>query len=566
MFKKLIYLVIFLFIAIAASLFYVNGINGEQQNKDISHPSSQEPIEEEDPAHSNENSKALIEEIISMSKQGKLPHIPFIAGKTEIQEVNEKWGEPKQINKISNKNYADYTEQMGTIGYQNQTIFDIRSFHNVLQTIHFNDIEQTQGVPDEIRYYKDESHNQIILVYHVNEQYDLKWILPKPSEHEPNPKVHHISVFTEIINRDDHYVSISDMSIDEKIGQMILAGISGTTLNANTKSLISQYKVGGIIAYKENVENPTQTAQLLNSLKTENAKNRIPLFLSIDQEGGDISRLPGNLLDLPTNHQIGRINNSTFSFEIGTLLGKEVKGFGFNLNYAPVLDVNSNPNNPIIGNRSFGNSPEIVSKLGIQTMKGIQSQNVIPVIKHFPGHGDTSVDSHLELPKVNKSLKDLEQLELIPFKKAIEGGTDVVMVAHILLPKIDATYPASISKNIITGILRNQLDFTGVVITDDMTMDAIEKNYDLGEAAVQSVKAGSDIIMVAHDYNKIVKVIHALKLAVANGEISEERIDESVHRIIQLKRKYNLDQGKVNGVNIGELNHAIERVLNKYMD
>lgn len=359
---------------------------------------------------------------------------------------------------------------------------------------------------------------------------------------------------------------LEDMSLDEKIGQMIIAGISGTTISEETKSLISQYQVGGLIAYKVNLEDEKQAVQLLNSLKTENTKNKFPLFLSIDQEGGYISRLPGGLIEIPTNEKIGSINNSQFSYEIGTLLGKELEAFGFNLNYAPVLDVNSNPNNPIIGNRSFGNNPEIVSELGIQTMKGIQSQNIIPVIKHFPGHGDTSVDSHLELPKVSKSMEELRQVELVPFADAIESGADVVMVAHILLPEIDAIYPSSMSKTIITDLLRKQLHFNGVVVTDDMTMSAIADNFDLGEAAVESVKAGTDIVMVAHDYNKIVSVINALKTAVINGEISEARVDESVSRIIQLKKKYKLDGEKVEEVNVEELNHEIEKTLNLYVN
>ncbi|UZN01027.1 hypothetical protein OL548_18860 [Lysinibacillus sp. MHQ-1] len=202
---------------------------------------------------------------------------------------------------------------------------------------------------------------------------------------------------------------------------------------------------------------------------------------------------------------------------MGQLLGEQLKAFGFNLDFAPVMDVNSNPNNPIIGDRSFSNKPDIVSQLGIQTMQGLESQQVIPVIKHFPGHGDTSVDSHLELPKVSKSLDDLTKLELIPFKAAIDKGVDVVMVGHILLPKIDQQYPSSMSKEIITGILRNQLGFDGVVMTDDMTMKAITNHFNIGQAAVDSVKAGNDIILIAHEFANVTAAIDALKAAVKNG-------------------------------------------------
>lgn len=359
---------------------------------------------------------------------------------------------------------------------------------------------------------------------------------------------------------------ISNMTLNEKIGQMIFAGMSGTTLNQQTKTLINKYKIGGIILYADNLKTPKQTVRLLNKIKEENAQNHFPLLLGVDQEGGRVSRLPGNLLNLPTNKKIGNINNADFSYKIGTILGKELKAFGFNLDFAPVLDVNSNPNNPVIGGRSFGNNPEIVSKLGIQTMKGIQSQNIIPVIKHFPGHGDTSIDSHLQLPKVNKSLAELKELEIIPFARAIENGADVVMTAHILLPRLDAEYPASMSKRIITGILRKQLEFDGVVITDDITMEAITDNYGIGEAAVKSVKAGSNIILVAHGYENALSVIDALKTAVQNGVIAEETINDSVRKIIQLKRNYNIKNEKVENVNIKKLNELIRHVSNKYMD
>jgi beta-N-acetylhexosaminidase len=258
------------------------------------------------------------------------------------------------------------------------------------------------------------------------------------------------------------------------------------------------------------------------------------------------------------------INNSQFSYKVGTILGKELNKFGFNLDFAPVLDINSNPKNPIIGDRSFGNNPDLVSKLGIQTMKGIQSQNIIATIKHFPGHGDTSVDSHLELPIVYKNLTELKKLELIPFEHAIDNGADVVMVAHILLPKLNANYPSSMSKVIITDILRKQLDFSGVVITDDMTMKAVTDHFKMGEAAVDSINAGSDIILVAHDYNKIVETITSVKSAVQQGDISEQRINDSVRRIIMLKRKYGINNTKMGVVNIEELNHSIKNLLDEY--
>lgn len=246
------------------------------------------------------------------------------------------------------------------------------------------------------------------------------------------------------------------------------------------------------------------------------------------------------------------------------MLGKQLATFGFNLNFAPVLDVNSNPNNPVISHRAISHDPTIVAALGIQMMKGIQSENIIPVIKHFPGHGDTSVDSHLALPMVNKSIKELDQVELLPFKKAIEENADVVMIAHILLPQIDKQYPASISKTIITELLREKLGFNGVVITDDMTMKAITNHYSLQEAALLSVKAGNDMILIAHDEDKIFSIIDELVTSVQRGEISEQRINESVMRILKLKEKYQLSHSLIPNANIEELNKEIHTILNKY--
>lgn len=238
--------------------------------------------------------------------------------------------------------------------------------------------------------------------------------------------------------------------------------------------------------------------------------------------------------------------------------------FGFNMDFAPVLDINSNPKNPVIGDRAFGSELEIVRDLGIETMKGIQSGGIISVIKHFPGHGDTSVDSHIGLPTVEHDIERLNSLELVPFRDAIKDGADTVMVAHILLSKIDPDYPSSLSKTVITGILREKLGFKGVVISDDMTMGAIVENYEIGNAAIKAINAGSDIVLVAHGYDNSLAVINSIKEAVTNGIISEERLNESVYRILSLKQKYNITDDIKDSIDIEGINNSIQEILAEF--
>ncbi|MBL4934533.1 beta-N-acetylhexosaminidase [Clostridium sp. YIM B02515] len=359
---------------------------------------------------------------------------------------------------------------------------------------------------------------------------------------------------------------VSKMTLDEKVGQMVISGVDGYTNDTHSSELITKYHVGGFILLGQNVKDTNQVLNLLNSLKDTNKKSgsSIPLFLGVDQEGGRIDRMSPSFEKFPTNKAIGQINNSTFSNSIGKAIGQEVKSFGFNLDFAPVLDINSNPKNPIIGDRSFGATSQVVTKLGIETMKGIRSENVIPVVKHFPGHGDTSVDSHTGLPIVNNDLARLKSFELVPFAEAIKNNVDMMMVAHILFPKIDSKYPATMSKTIITDVLKNSMKYKGLIITDDMTMGAITSNYNIGEAAVRSVNAGSNIILVCHDFDKEVQVIEKIKAAVKDGTISQETINSSVYKILQLKQKYQIADKSINTVDVKSINSLIKKTVNSY--
>jgi beta-N-acetylhexosaminidase len=352
---------------------------------------------------------------------------------------------------------------------------------------------------------------------------------------------------------------LAAMTLDEKLGEMIIAGIAGSTASEQTKRMIVRQHVGGIIFYKENVTDPNGVVTYVKQLKSWNKDNEAPLLVSVDEEGGRVSRLPG-LAPLPSGREVGQAGSTSYAAEIGGFLGDASSSMGFNMDFAPVLDINSNPKNPVIGDRSFGATSKLVTAMGMNVMKGIASAGVIPVVKHFPGHGDTSVDSHLELPIVKKSLEQLQAFEWLPFKEAIKEGADAVMIAHILFPKLDANYPASLSKVVITDELRGTLGFKGVILTDDLTMGAIAKNYGMGEAAVRTIKAGSDILLVAHGYDNVDKILAALKKSIKNGDITEGRIDESVTRILQLKEKYQLtDAISKETPNLTRLNASIRK-------
>ena len=331
---------------------------------------------------------------------------------------------------------------------------------------------------------------------------------------------------------------INSMTLDEKIGQLIITGFNGSEYNDDMDRLINEYKVGGVILFARNIEDSNQMIDLTRALQENN--NNLPLFISIDEEGGRVSRLPDDVEKFPSAFTIGLINDQQTAYENGKEIGYTLKRLGINLDYAPVLDIYSNENNTVIGDRAFSTEESIVSTMGIATMEGIEDADIIPVVKHFPGHGDTEVDSHYGLPIVYKTLEELRNFEFIPFVKAIESGCDVIMVSHIILNEVDSSNPASLSKIVISDLLRKDMGFDKVVITDDMSMGAITSIMSIEEACIKSIEAACDILLLGNAYEEIEQVINSIKLKLYNGEISEEQINKSVKRILELKKKYNM--------------------------
>lgn len=335
---------------------------------------------------------------------------------------------------------------------------------------------------------------------------------------------------------------IAAMTLPEKIGQLLYIGLVGNDVSTN-QQIIGDLLPGGLILFSRNLTSLDQTVAALTAYR-QNAALPLPLFVGTDQEGGRISRLPSAwATKFPTAQLVGQHPDAAEA--LARAMGDELVALGFNMDFAPVLDVNSNPKNPVIGDRSYGATPDVVWNAAQQVMAGLQAAGVIPVVKHFPGHGDTSVDSHLELPVIAADQDVLERRELLPFQNAVAAGAPVVMVGHLLVPAFDPEHPASLSSAIITGLLREEWGYQGLIVTDDMEMGAIAQD-DIGEAAVRAVAAGADMLLVCHTYSKQQAVRDALLAAVQSGRITEDRINQSLTRILKLKDQYQLDTATIN--------------------
>lgn len=385
-----------------------------------------------------------------------------------------------------------------------------------------------------------------------------------PTAAVPSPESTPTPALTPVPEPDPLAEQLAAMTVEEKVGQLLIGGFEGTEIGDQATRLVQEYQVGGLILYGRNIAGAGQLVTLTNGLKALNGDG-IPLFLSIDQEGGGVDRMPPEVRRTPGAYCVGQTGSVPAAQSYGDVLAAECAAFGLNLDFAPVLDVWSNPGNTVIGQRAFSADARTVAGLGPAAARCMMAQGVIPAVKHFPGHGDTAVDSHVGLPVVDKSPEELEETELIPFRAAIQSaGTDgqvpAVMVAHILLTQLDPERPASLSPAVVTGLLREELGFAGAVLTDDLTMGAVTQSYGLGEAAVLAVEAGCDILLVCHGQDSVPAVRTALLEAAASGRITAERLDESVYRILRLKTEYALTNEPVSPPDLEALNAQIGAV------
>lgn len=342
---------------------------------------------------------------------------------------------------------------------------------------------------------------------------------------------------------------VQSMTLEQKVGQILHVGFPGLEPGPEIAELVRRHHVGGVILFARNISDPVQVARLTNALQEMATRSgaRVPLLVSVDQEGGLVARLTRGATVFPGNMALGATQSEALAYEAGLWTARELRAVGIHQNYAPVVDVNNNPDNPVIGVRSFGESPEMAAALGAAMIRGLQDGGVAATAKHFPGHGDTAVDSHIDLPTVDHPLDRLQRVELLPFRAAIDAGVAAIMTAHVTFPAVEPTpgLPATLSSRVLTDLLRRQMGFRGLVVTDAMEMGAIVNHFGIEQAAVRAVQAGADVVLVAwpKEWTAAVKVAQRLVEAARSGEIPAARLDEAVARVLALKEQLGLLDG-----------------------
>jgi beta-N-acetylhexosaminidase len=344
---------------------------------------------------------------------------------------------------------------------------------------------------------------------------------------------------------------------------LFCVGFDGITMPDHLRPWLGS-DLGGVVLFRRNLQDLPQICRLTDAL---HAAAAVPLLVGVDQEGGRVTRLPAPFLSPPAAAILGGIGDETLTRDLARAVGRELRAAGFTWNLAPVLDVNTNPRNPVIGDRAFSQDPECVARLGVAAIQGFADAAILATAKHFPGHGETAADSHLTLPESLQPSARWRAVEFVPFRQAVRSGVPLVMVAHLSCPALDPGSPSSLSRPIITGILREELGYQGVVVSDDLEMDAIAARLDLGEAAVRFLEAGGDLILICHDPRRQGAAMAAVEAAVRAGRLSEERLGESVDRIARLREWLEARWSPVNVetarsvVGSAEHQHVLQAVL-----
>ncbi len=345
----------------------------------------------------------------------------------------------------------------------------------------------------------------------------------------------------------DPEAQLRGMTLEQKIGQVMVIGFDGTTVSPELREMIEKYHVGGVILFARNVESPRQVASLTRSLQEIALASGHPgLFIAIDQEGGRVARLtePTGFTEFPGAMALGATGDPGLARQVAQAIAREMKAVGLNIDFAPDLDVNNNYKNPVIGIRSFSSNPAEVAKYGIQFIEGLQGEGVLAFGKHFPGHGDTGVDSHLALPVVPHDRARLDALEFVPFRAAIAAGVAGIMSAHVAFPAIETLIPdlpATLSPRVLTGLLREEMGFQGLIVTDSLEMGALaQSGFPVSRAAAMALQAGADLLLFNRDHSLHKQAVQLISEWIREGKIPQSRLDEAVLRVLRAKATYQL--------------------------
>lgn len=337
--------------------------------------------------------------------------------------------------------------------------------------------------------------------------------------------------------------------MQQKIGQRLVGGFPGTTMSEEFIRLVRQYKIANVILFRRNVESVAQLETLCRSIQSlVREETGHDAFIAIDQEGGAVNRLSPDAVNVPGAMALAATGDPANAYEAALLTAGELRALGVNFNLAPVADVNNNPANPVIGARSYGDTPETVERFASAALRGYLDGGVMAAAKHFPGHGDTAMDSHISLPMVDKPSSVLEECELKPFQTLIDAGCPAVMTTHILFPALEPErLPATMSRKIVTGLLKEKMGFQGLVVSDCMEMQAIQQDYGTARGVHTAIAAGVDLVFVCHTASRIEEAAKAIREGLENGTLSMEEMDRSVEKILSYKEKYCLPPVGVSG-------------------
>ncbi len=330
---------------------------------------------------------------------------------------------------------------------------------------------------------------------------------------------------------------MSPAALRRSVGQLLIAGFDGLELPPELRSLAREFSLGGVILFARNIAEPEQVAEL--SFQASRLVPDLPVWVSVDQEGGRVARLKAPFTEWPPMATLGRSGDVALAERFARALASELKAVGITLDYAPVLDVNTNPKNPVIGDRALADRADDVARLGVAIVRGLQGEGVAACGKHFPGHGDTSVDSHLELPIVEHPPERLREIEFAPFRAAVAAGVATIMTAHVLVPALDEAHPATLSRRIVAEILRDELGFNGVILSDDLEMKAIASRYAVPAAAVDAIRAGCDGVLICSGAHGLqAAALEAVVHAVEEERLPLGRVEDALKRQRRAKERF----------------------------